>query len=244
VLAVDASSVGALLAAAVSVLVGAAVQGAIGIGLGLVAIPVLALVAPETLPHVIVLASLPLMGAMVWHERQEFELGTMRWLVTGRLLGALPAFAVLAAVSDRVLQLFIGVSTLVFVGLMSTRRVRIPITRSTQFAAGAVSGFTGTATGVGGPTIALLYSHHRAATLRPTLALVMLIGSALSVVGYAVGGRYEPGDVGLAALLLVPIAAGLALGVRVRSRLQGPAFRATLLGAVSATAVALILQAV
>lgn len=233
----------ALIAGVTSVTVGGVIQGSVGIGLGLVAVPVLGFFIPDALPQVIVLASIPLMTAMVWHERHEFDLASVRWLVLGRFVGAAPAFVVLALVSDRALQMVIGVSTLLLVPMMAVRTVRIRVTGGSQFTAGALSGFTGTATGIGGATIALLYAHHRAETIRPTLALVMLLGSFVSMTGYGITGRLTLSDVGLAAALILPILVGLAIGLRVRSRLQGEGFRRALLIVVAVTAGSLVVRA-
>lgn len=215
-----------------------------GIGLGLVAVPVLGLAIPAALPQAIVIASIPLMTIMLWQERSEFDLGEVRWLVVGRFAGALPAFAVLAMVSVRWLQLIIGVSTLMVIPPMVAHNLRFRVTPSSQFVAGAVSGFTGTATGVGGATIALLYQRERAAALRPTLALVMLAGSAVSVSGYVITGRLHAADLALALLLVVPILSGFAVGKHVRGRLDGQRFRTALLLVVGATAGTLVVQAI
>jgi hypothetical protein len=52
----------------VAVLVGAMVQGAVGFGLALVVVRVLALVRPEALPAVVLLLAMPTAGFMVARE--------------------------------------------------------------------------------------------------------------------------------------------------------------------------------
>jgi hypothetical protein len=47
--------------------------------------------------------------------------------------------------------------------------------------AGIITGVTETATGIGGPPLALVYQHYPAASLRATIALCFLIGEIFSL---------------------------------------------------------------
>src|SRR5690606_39990084 len=64
--------------------------------------------------------------------------------------------------------------------LTSAAAPALPVHRSTQLAAGMVSGTTGTAAGIGGPPIALLYQHRAGPVVRSTLSATFLVGTVLS----------------------------------------------------------------
>lgn len=55
-------------------------------------------------------------------------------------------------------------------------------------AAGVVTGVTETATGIGGPPMALVYQHHEAPILRSTLALCFAIGEIISLLMFLIMG--------------------------------------------------------
>src|SRR3546814_12225619 len=65
----------------------------------------------------------------------------------------------------------------------------LPVRPSTQLVAGVVSGVTGTAAGIGGPPLALLYQHRPGSTIRSTLAAAFLVATALSLATLAVAGE-------------------------------------------------------
>ena len=61
--------------------------------------------------------------------------------------------------------------------------------RGVHVAVGVVTGITETATGIGGPPLALAYQHRPAPTVRATIALCFLMGELVSIVLLAVAGH-------------------------------------------------------
>lgn len=212
--------------------------------MGLVAIPVLALLVPDRLPQAIVLASLPLALFMLWHERNAIQLHRTTWLLVGQFVGVAPAILVLAVVPVRVLQGVFAVATLATVVLMVTLRVSIRSTPRNQLVAGVLSGFIGTAAGLGGPPVALLYAHESGRKLRATMALVLLASTVFSIIGYWSGGRLTQDDLALGAALLVPVVLGLWIGVLVREHLHGPRLRRAVFLLITISALVLLSRAV
>lgn len=225
---------------ALSIAAGAFVQVSIGLGLGLMAVPVIGIFAPQLLPQGIVMAAMPLMTAMIWQERTAFRLDGLSWLLVGRTLGILPALAVLSVISVRLLQGVLGVMTLVAVLAMTRFRGGLRITPVSQTGVGFLSGFAGTATGIGGAPVALLYAGEQPTPLRMALSVVSLMGSVLGVIGYAVGGRLGATDLAFATLCVIPVGVGFFVGLRVRGKIPTSVFRAAVLGVVSVTALVLI----
>jgi uncharacterized protein len=196
----------ALLAAALATLVGATIQGGLGFGMNLVTVPVLALVLPESLPVAVILLGVPISISMVRHERAAVDRPGIAWLAAGRLPGSAAGAWIVAVVSIQVLQRLVGLLVLAFV-VASAVAPAIPVRRSTQAAAGAVSGLTGTAAGIGGPPVALLYQHHPGPAMRSTLAASFFIGTIVSLGALGIAGAIRAPQVvlglGLAPLVLL-----------------------------------------
>jgi uncharacterized membrane protein YfcA len=173
-------TLGALVAAALATLVGAAIQSSIGFGMNLVTVPVLALVLPESLPVAVIVLGVPISIAMLRHEHASLDRAGLGWLIGGRVPGTALGVWVVAVVSTAALQAVVGGVVLAVVAA-SLLAPPIPVRPATQLTAGVVSGVTGTAAGIGGPPVALLYQHRQGPTIRSTLAVTFLVGTLLSL---------------------------------------------------------------
>lgn len=189
-----------------TVLVGAAVQTLVGLGVGLVAAPVTTLVAPEMMPGTLLwlAAVLPLVTLLREHDNIDWR--GLGWSVPARIPGTVVGVALVALVSEQELGIAVGLMVLTAV-VLTVKTVRLPVNRVTLTAAGFVSGVTGTATSIGGPPLALLYQHREAPQIRSTLAVYFVLGAVLSLVGLGVGGALETREL-LLALLLAPCLVG------------------------------------
>lgn len=199
-----------LAVALTAVLAGAFVQGTVGFGVNILAAPVMALVEPDALPAVLILAALPLATGMLVREHGHIDRDGLRWLLVGRLPGTALGALVVATLPPDDLAAVIGALVLVAVG-MSVAAPPLAVTRSTALAVGALSGAMGTASSIGGPPPALLYQHHPGAVLRSTTAALFVVGTILSASALAVAGELTVDDVVLAAVLTPAIAGGLGL---------------------------------
>lgn len=228
---------------ALTVGVGALVQGSIGFGSNLVAVPVLALFNPEALPATLSLVVLPLTLVMAAREHHAVDRSGVAWITVGRLPGTALGAWVVAVVSGSTLAIVLGVGVLVAV-LMTAVTPPVPVNRVSTTTAGVASGALGTATSIGGPPLALLYQHHEGPVLRSTLAVAFAFGTVLSIVALAVAGAIEPWHIALAAALLPGLLAGLTLSRLVVGRLEGRWLRPTVLAFAAATAVLAIVRGV
>jgi uncharacterized protein len=198
------------------VTVGAAVQGTLGFGSNLLAVPVLALFEPAAVPAATTMLALPLANGMAVAERGHVDWHGVGWLMVGRIPGTVVGAAIVAVVAASTLSVLAGAAVLVAVAL-SLVTTTVVVNRSTRVAAGLASGTMGTATSIGGPPLALLYQHHEGPVLRSTLAVTIGVGTVVSLGGQAVAGAVHGWQLLLALSLLPGVAAGLALG-RVVSR--------------------------
>lgn len=204
-------SVAGLVLVVAGALTGGLIQGAIGFGLNLVVVPLLALVVPEALPVAAVVHGLPLTLTVLRREGGTVDRRGLMWLVGGTLPGTLVGVLLVGAMTTRALQLAAGTLVLAFVAA-SARAPVIALTGRTQLAAGAVSGMAATSVGIGGPPIALLYQHHKGAVVRPTLAAAFLASTVLSITSLALAGEARWGQLSVGLLLGPVVLAGGVFG--------------------------------
>lgn len=135
--------------------VAACVQGSIGFGLGMLAAPIIALIRPDLLPGLILLLAFGFSIATWVRERGAVEWPVVGWSLVGRVPGSmLGAWAVVAL---PLVGLKIVLAVAVIVGTVSSIIGWRPgHGRRNSVAAGAVGGFLGTTTAIGGPPLALI----------------------------------------------------------------------------------------
>lgn len=184
------------------VFIGALVQGTVGVGLGMLGAPLLALVDPDFVPVGILLPVVPLSLTMAWRERHHVDRSGLGWAITGRIPGTVAGTWVVRHADGSALTLMIGLVVL-FAVTASLAGVRFAPTRRNLTIAGAASGFTGTSAGIGGPPMALTYQHGDPARIRSTLAVYFMIGLTISFVSLLIGGAIDARQVRLG-LMLVP----------------------------------------
>ncbi len=227
----------ALLAAAV--LVGACVQGAVGLGIGLIAAPVAALTTPSLLPGLLILLAAVFPLSTLAHEWRHADWHGLVWAVPARVPGTVLGVLVVSAVSEQVLGLLVGLVVLAAVAV-TARSTRVAISPWTLSVAGVTSGVTGTATSIGGPPIALLYQQSAGPRLRATLAVYFTIGASMSLVGLGLGGQLTGEELRAAVLLLPVLALGAAVAAPLRRHLDVGRTQAAVLAVCSASAVLLL----
>jgi uncharacterized protein len=209
-------------------MIGATVQGTVGFGANLIAVPVVAIVAPEALPATLILWALPLTAAMVAREHHGVDWSGVGWMTVGRVPGTAVGAWVVATVATNTRSALCGAVVLVVVAASSwTKQVRLtPVTKT---AAGLMAGIMGTATSIGGPPMALLYQHNEGRVLRSTLAMAFTVGTITSLTALALTGAIEAWQVGLALALVPALFVGLVLSRALAHRLDGPWLRPTVL---------------
>jgi uncharacterized protein len=224
-----------------AVTVGALVQGSVGFGANIVAVPVIAVLEPDALPATLALVVIPLVAVMAVRERHAVDRRGVTWITVGRVPGTVVGAWVVAAVSPDTLSVLLGAGVVVAVG-MSTLTTTIPVNGVTATTAGFASGAMGTATSIGGPPLALLYQHHEGPVLRGTLAVAFAVGTVLSLAGLAIAGAIEAWHLALAAALLPGLLAGLALSRLLVHRLERAWLRPAVLCFAAVAAVVAIVQ--
>lgn len=232
-----------ILIAVLVITIASTVQASVGFGANMLAAPVLALLDPDLIPGAIFVASGVLTLATAIRERDGIDWAVVRGATAGRIPGSIVGAFVLAAMSDRALQLMVGITILVAVTL-SVGLVRIRDTRPVHVAAGVISGFGATTAAIGGPPIALTLQHRSGPALRSTMGAYFAIGTFITLPAIALAGRLGVPEL-LAGLALVPGAlAGFGIAGPLRRHVDAGRARPLVLGLAGTAAVALILRTI
>ncbi|MFC6575650.1 sulfite exporter TauE/SafE family protein [Planomonospora parontospora] len=224
-----------------SVFVGAVVQGAVGFGLGLVAAPVIAMLEPSAMPGAIQVVNVTLPLFTILGEWRGVDWRGLGFAVLGRVPGSLLGGLVVVYVSTRMLGVLVGVMVLLAVALTAWAAA-VPRNRATITGAGFVSGITGTATGIGGPPMALVYSGAKGPQIRATLAVFFLLSAAQSLVVLAALDRLPARSLVFGATLLPFLVAGFLASGPLRRYLDGGRIRTGILCVAALSALTLILH--
>ena len=232
----------ALLLLAGSVFAGALIQGTLGVGFALVVVPVMAWLAPDLLPVAVLLLMLPINALVIAREHRHIHWGGIFWVSAGRFIGTFSGLWLLANASARNLDLLVGI-TLIATTILSLLAPPVASGRKTLTGAGLVTGITETATGIGGPPLALAYQHAVPQVMRPTIAVCMAIGQIFSLLMLSLGGLVSGTTLMGTVTLLPATALGLWLSRWTGPRLKGPALRYALLAFAFFSGVILLLGA-
>ncbi|GAA1897071.1 sulfite exporter TauE/SafE family protein [Streptomyces sodiiphilus] len=230
-----------LTVAGAAVLFGAVVQSGVGLGLGLVAAPVVAFLDPALVPGTLLIVTLPLPLLMMGAEWRHIDWRGLAWALPARVPGVVAGAWLVAVLEPRTLGGVVGAMVLLAVAA-SLWAPRVPLSPVSLVVAGAASGLSGTATSIGGPPMALLYQHETAARVRATLGGFFLAGTVMSLGALAVGGHLDGAQVRAGLLLMPFVLAGFGVAGPLRRRLGVSGLRAVLLCLVAVSGSALLVR--
>lgn len=228
---------------------GGVVKGTLGVGLPLVAVPLMSLVLPAT--QSIALVMMPVLASNVW---QAFE-GGLSWqgmrrfapLIVALLLSTLVTVPLTLDLPEATLRGLIAGVVLLAVALMALPlhlRIAPAHERWWSLGVGAMSGVLGGVSSLTGPIIITYMMSLRLArdVFVGSISVIYLAGALPLYGSMAAHGRISAADAMLSVAALLPMAVGLLLGRRVRSRLSEVWFRRVLLGFLVGVALVLLLR--
>ena len=228
---------------ATTLVVGAAVQGLVGLGVGMVSAPVVTLLEPSLMPGMLLVMSLATPLVTLVHEHHDIDWRGLAWSLPMRVPGTAIGLLLVASVSRSSLGLAVAIMVLLGV-LVTIRSVHLPVNRLSLSVVGVLSGVTGTTTSISGPPIAVLYQHQAASRIRCTLAVYFAVGAVLSLVGLAATGQLTVAEVGIGALLLPALVVGVLVARVLRGRLPSDSIRGGVLAVCIASALLLLVRSV
>jgi uncharacterized membrane protein YfcA len=231
------------LAVFVLVAIGSCIQASVGFGLGLIAAPFLFLIHPPLVPGPLMASSLALTLLIAFREREAIDFVGLGFAFVGRIAGTLvAAFVWVTLPSENFDLVFAG---LVLLGVaFSLSSLRIDPNPATVSAAGALSGFMGTLSSIGGPPMALLYQRASGPRIRGTLSGHFVIGALVSLSALAAIGRYGRAEIILSIWLVPAILAGFAVSPLIRKSVDRAGARPFVLGLSVLAALGILYRAV
>ncbi|MBK1783261.1 sulfite exporter TauE/SafE family protein [Prauserella cavernicola] len=201
------------------VVLGALLQVTIGFGLGLLGAPVIALIAPELVPALVVVLATGVTAVVLLLDRAHIDLRGTGWALAGRVPGVVGGALLVAWLPTSVLALC--VAGMVVLGVLVSLWGFAPTpTRRAVVIAGMASGVMGTATAIGGPPMAMVWQRFAGPRLRSTMSGFFLVGSVMSLVALAFAGAVTVDSLSYAALLAPAAALGVALARPLGHRLD------------------------
>ncbi len=217
----------------------AILQGAIGFGLGLIAIPVLIYLDLRFVPGPLLVAALTLHMLVLRRDRSGVDRSGLAMLLSGRVLGTIPAAVLLAHLPLDSMKILLAAVVLAgaVMGMLHPGGRPTP---AVLFGAGTVSGFMATAAGLGGPPVALVYQREPGLRLRGTLAAYFIVGTVLSLAALTWAGRFGEGEMRLSALLRPGTVLGYFMSRPAAAYLDAGRTRVAVLAASSLAAVSVI----
>jgi len=236
--------------AAVTLVIGGVVKGSLGVGLPLVAVPLLALWLPSG--QAIALLAAPVVLSNLIQSLEGGRLSDVwrrfRGLIVAQLIVTVATVSFTVHLSTTQLSAMIAGSVLLAVALLALQpNVTVPARHqpSVGVVVGVCSGLLGGVSSLTGP---ILITYLMALRLKRddfvrSISLIYLTGS-LPLYGAMVAfGRIAWSDLGLSLLALVPVYLGMQMGRAVRQRLDEHRFRAIVLGFLVVVAMVLVVKA-
>lgn len=221
--------------------VGATIQGSVGIGYAVIVAPIMMLYAPAFVPGPIVVAALLLVVLMASCERHAVMVCDLPPATFGRIVGTIPAAYALSVMPQSLYELLFGI--LVMAGVLtSLLGWQFQPTLWNIFMASIASGFMSTVSSMGGPPMALLYQHHDGATIRATISAIFILGGAVTLSGLTWAGRFHSTELLLGLILMPGVVAGFVISRYTTSRIDPDHVRPVLLAASAACALVVIVR--
>lgn len=202
-----------LIAANAVMAMASTLQAAVGIGLALLAVPLLALLDPRLAPGPMLLAGSVLALASALRERSAVQSAPMSAALAGLALGTLIAIGLLGVLDAQSFTRIFSVLILLAVAL-SLLNLHLPVTTLSLMVGGGISGIMGTMAGLHGPPLAIVLQNTRPEQARAMMGLLFFIAYLGSVAALAGIGRFGMADLALSAALLPGVLAGVVAGSR------------------------------
>lgn len=227
--------------AGAAVFLGAVVQGTVGFGVNLLAAPVIVFLQPGLMPVSLLIVGTVMPLITWWNEHEHVDHKGVGWALAGRAAGTLPGVWIVAVLPPDQLGIAIAILILLTVAL-TLLRVELQVNRTTLAGAGFLSAIAGTTAGIGGPPLGLVYQRSEPPMARATTAVVLAVGSLISMAGLGLADQIDAKQV-WAGLALVPcLGLGFAVALRIRNRFQGESFRRAILVIVVLSAIAVLVR--
>lgn len=206
----------------------AAVQGTVGFGMNVIAVPSMALLDSDLAPVPQLLVAIVISIVMATRERRHIDFTGVGWILAGRPVGALIGLWLIKSFTDASLQVAIALTILAAVVALGSgwKLARNPFTEFTTGVAAAISGLVAS---IGGPPTALLYRDAEGPSLRSSINTVFVVGITITIVVRVLGDEIDRSDLMIGAFLLPAALVGLWSSRFLIHRVEGAVLRRSVL---------------
>ncbi len=191
------------------VALGCCVQSSVGFGANLVAMPTIALLAPELVPGAALFAISIMNILMFLRDWHGLELKPVGDALTGRVVGTVIGASLLGKLSEDGLRLLIAIVVLLIV-VISLVSIAPRRTRVNMITAGTVSGFGASTAGIGGPPVALMFQNAKGHNIRGSMAGFFMVGTVMTLIGLTFAGEFGTHELKWGASLVPAAVVGFA----------------------------------
>jgi hypothetical protein len=228
-----------MIAANVIMSIASVLQASVGIGLALLAVPLLALIDPRLVPGPMLFAGALLALVSAYRERHAVDAQSFGLSLLGLAIGTVCGAVALRALTTAPLGKVFAILVLLAV-VLSVSGLRVRPTRPALFAGGGAAGVMGTMVGIHGPPIALVWQHARPGQARAMLGAFFFVAYVGSVLALAVFGLFGVLQLQSAAALLPGVVAGLCVAPLLAGFVNPARLRLAILSISAASAVVLL----
>jgi uncharacterized membrane protein YfcA len=222
---------------------GATLQGSVGLGLAVVAAPILLLLNPLWVPGPMLFAALVLVALIAYRDRAHIIVPDVALATTGRVLGTIPAAYAMNILPTEVYDL--AFASLVLMGVtLSVAGWHIARTPRNVVCSGIFSGVASTMSAVGGPPMALIYQHDRGPSVRGTMSAIFILGTIISITGLWSAGHFSQQQLWMGIALLPGIFLGFTLSHYTAARLDLRHTRPAILSVSALSALTILFRAI
>lgn len=207
---------------------GAIVQGSAGIGLGLVASPVLLSIDPAFGPGPLLIGGLVVGARHMTAEWDDLDRPTLRRALVGLPIGAVGGLGVLQVMAADTLSFTIGI-LICFVSLFLLTGVTVPRTNAGDVVTGAASAFTSITAALPGPPLVIGFAELGPRSLRCTVSVFVAVTSGFALIGLIAIDRFGSHEATLLALMVPGLLLGVGLSRWTRPLLDRHWFRPAIL---------------
>jgi uncharacterized membrane protein YfcA len=220
---------------------GAAAQAAIGMGLNLFAVPLLAFIDPVYVPGPVLVHGFLLSCLASFRLRESINVRELGLALIGLIGGTAAAAVLLVWVAPEYLPRLLGFAILVAVAL-SVAGYQIALTTRTLLAASSASGVMGIIAGAHGPPIALLYQREGPSRIRSVLLPFFAFSNPIALGALFIIGKFGVRELYVSALMLPGLIVGYLASSWLSRVVSARMIRACLLAISAISGAALVLR--
>lgn len=221
--------------------VACAMQAAVGIGMALLAVPLLVLIDPQFVPGPMLLAGVLVPLSAAWREWHAVDTRSIVPALLGLAAGTLAGAMALSVLNPAHLGKVFGALVLLAVAI-SLSGIRMKPTRPALVAGSGAAGIMGTMVGIHGPPVALVFQNAQPEVARAMMGTIFVPAYLISVAALAVFGLFGIPELRLAAVLLPGTVAGIFAAPLLMRRVNARRMRIAILAISASSAIVLLLK--